>query len=65
MKRALFAVGGPLGWRRRMHNTLRLLQPIPLLQPTALLQPIPRLHAIPAAGRAMAMATAQGPTRTP
>src|SRR5215813_12882744 len=73
MKRALVAIASmaiwlrPLGWRRRMHNTLRLLQPIPLLQLTALLQPIPRLHAIPVdhlqplmAGRAMA--TAQDPT---
>src|SRR5262249_26315937 len=48
-----------------MHNTLRLLQPIPLLQLTALLQPIPVQLIVDIlqplmAGRAMA--TAQDPT---
>src|SRR5262249_22150656 len=48
-----------------MHNTLRLLQPIPLLQLTALLQPIPVQLIVDILQPLMegrAMATAQDPT---
>jgi hypothetical protein len=49
----------PLGWRRRMHNTLRLLQPIPLLQLTALLQAIQLVDILQPLMAGRAMATAQ------
>src|SRR5262245_17607589 len=49
----------PLGWRRRMHNTLRLLQPIPLLQLTALLQAIQLVDTVQPLMAGRAMATAQ------
>ena len=47
-----------------MHNTLRLLQPIPLLQLTALLQAIQLVDILQPLMAGRAMATAQDPTRT-